>query len=238
MMDVMPSMNRSTRRSGSRHAVAATATIVLLVTSACGGSDDEAEAAVETVAATTQAPAATTTTVESPTTTELAATTTSEPTVSTIGVQESEPIAPPADEYGTEPVIEMGTLSIPSLDVSMTMYEGIRLTTLDFGPGHWPGSAVPGQNGNVVVAGHRTSKHKVFRDVDQLVEGDEIVFEDDNGRHVYEVTRIEIVEPDALWIVDPTDTPTVTLFACHPPGSTAQRIVVFGDLDSGSLVSS
>jgi sortase A len=112
----------------------------------------------------------------------------------------------------------------------MTMYEGIRLTTLDYGPGHWPGSALPGRPGNVVVGGHRSSKHQVFRDVDQLVAGDEIVFDDDSGRHVYRVDRVEIVEPEAVWIVEPTETPTATLFACHPPGSTRQRIVVFADL--------
>ena len=40
----------------------------------------------------------------------------------------------------------------------------------------------------------------------------------------------EVVNPDAMWIVDPTDTPTATLFACHPPGSVAQRIVVHLEL--------
>jgi len=151
----------------------------------------------------------------------------------TLPAQETEPIAPPADAHASEPVIELGTLAIPKIGVEMTMYEGIRLTTLDFGPGHWPGSAMPGQNGNVVVAGHRTSKHRVFRDVDQLVEGDEIVFTDDQGSHTYAVRSIEVVEPTAVWIVEPTDTPTATLFACHPPGSTAQRIVVFADLVAG-----
>ena len=85
----------------------------------------------------------------------------------------------------------------------------------------------------MVVGGHRTSKHKVFRNVDQLVAGDEIVFDDERGRHVYRVSRVEIVEPNAVWIVNPTDTPTATLFACHPPGSTRQRIVVFADLVTG-----
>jgi sortase A len=47
---------------------------------------------------------------------------------------------------------------------------------------------------------------------------------------VYAVTGVEIVGPEAMWIVDPTDTPTVTLFACHPPGSTRERIVVYGEL--------
>lgn len=46
------------------------------------------------------------------------------------------------------------------------------------------------------------------------------------------MNRIEIVNPDALWIVDPTETATATLFAFHPPGSTRQRIVVFADLVS------
>jgi len=110
------------------------------------------------------------------------------------------------------------------------MYEGIRLTTLDRGPGHWPGSAMPGAAGNVVVGGHRTSKHAVFRDVDDLIAGDEIVFTGGDGaRHVYVVNRVEILPPESLWIVAPTDTPQATLFACHPPGSTRERIIVFSD---------
>ena len=124
----------------------------------------------------------------------------------------------------------MGSISIPKLGVEMTMYEGIRLSTLDYGPGHWPGTALPGEPGNVVVGGHRTSKHRVFRNVDQLEPGDEIVFADASGSHTYLVNRVEIVNPTAMWIVEPTDTPTATLFACHPPGSTAQRIIVFADL--------
>jgi len=112
----------------------------------------------------------------------------------------------------------------------MTMYEGIRLTTLDHGPGHWPGSAMPGQPGNVVVGGHRVSTHRVFRNVDQLAPGDQIIFVDGSDTYVYAVSRVEVVQPDAVWIIDPTPTPTATLFACHPPGSTAQRIVVFADL--------
>ena len=176
-----------------------------------------------TAAPTTTGPTSTTTTTTRP------STTTSQPVV-TLFPQPTAPIAPPADAYADEPIIEMGTISIPSIDVAMTMFSGIRMTTLDYGPGHWPGTALPGQPGNVVVAGHRTSSHQVFRNVDQLVPGDEIVFDDVNGRHVYRVTRTEIVEPTAIWIIDPTPTPTATLFACHPPGSTAQRIVIFADL--------
>lgn len=208
-----------------------------LALSACGGSSEpKVEAADSTLA---------TTTVAAPTTTAAPATlpaadlappvTTALPTstTSTLPRQTTTPIAPPLDADATEPVIEMGRIAIPKIHVDMTMYEGIRNTTLDYGPGHWPGSALPGQIGNVVVAGHRTSAHHVFRDLDQLVAGDEIVFTADDGTiTTYRVTSVEIVGPEALWIVDPTDTPTVTLFACHPPGSTAQRIVVHGDLET------
>ena len=128
-------------------------------------------------------------------------------------------------------MIELGTIEIPKIDVSMTMYEGIRLSTLDRGPGHWPGTAMPGQVGNVVVAGHRTSGHQVFRNIDVLVEGDEILFtETDGSVHRYRVTSSRIVVPTEVWIVDQTPAPTATLFACHPPGSVRERYVVFAEL--------
>lgn len=128
-------------------------------------------------------------------------------------------------------MIELGTIEIPKIDVSMTMYEGIRLSTLDRGPGHWPGTAMPGQVGNVVVAGHRTSGHQVFRNIDALVEGDEILFTGTDGSvHRYRVTSSRIVVPTEVWIVDQTPTPTATLFACHPPGSVRERYVVFAEL--------
>ncbi len=223
-----------------------------LLLPACGGSSEPRAGAAPTgsttPATTTTAATTITTTTTTTATTTLAPTTTSSapPTTSTTStttepititsgtrdVQETEPIAPPADTYASEPVVDMGTISIPKIGVSMRMYEGIRMTTLDKGPGHWPGTALPGQVGNVVVGGHRTSKHRVFRNVDQLAPGDEIIFENAGGRHVYAVRKVEIVQPTAVWIVDPTPTPTATLFACHPPGSTAQRIVVFADLVS------
>jgi sortase A len=59
-----------------------------------------------------------------------------------------------------------------------------------------------------------------------LVPGDLVTFTTAEGVFDYAVTGTEIVSPDALWIIDPSDTATATLFACHPPGSTRQRIVV------------
>jgi sortase A len=189
-----------------------------------------------TLPPTTTSTSTTTTSTTTTTTTTSTTTTTTTTTLppSTFAPPPPQPAAPVAAQTsGREPVIELGRIEIPKIGVDSIMFEGIRMTTLDLGPGHWPGSALPGQPGNVVVAGHRTSKHKVFRNVDQLVAGDEIVFTDANGRHVYRVNRTEIVYPDAVWIINPTPTPTVTLFACHPPGSVRQRIVVFADLVTG-----
>ena len=136
------------------------------------------------------------------------------------------PVAVPVDSRGEEPIIDLGTIEIPKIGLKTDMYEGIRLTTLDRGPGHWPGTAMPGAVGNVVVAGHRVSHDKPFRKVDQLVAGDQVIFTTADGVFTYSVTSLEIVTPDAISIIDQTADKTATLFACHPPGSTRERIVV------------
>ncbi len=184
-----------------------------------------ATTATTTTATTTTAATPTTTapTTLAPTTTTNTAATT---TVETLPEEPPQPIAPPIDPRATEDQIQLGGISIPKLGLDAPLLEGIRLSTLDNGPGHWPGTAMPGQVGNVVVAAHRTSHGAPFRNIDQLVAGDTVIFTTDVGRIEYTVTGTQIVDPDALWIVDPTDTPTATLFACHPPGSVSQRIVV------------
>jgi sortase A len=242
MMDAMVERGR---RSTAAALLAMTVAGACLLT-ACGGSGDgsRVEAATTTTPPTTTSSTSTTvpetttststststTSSTSTSTTTTTSSTSTSTTTTTIAQQATQPIAPPADAYAQEPVIELGRIVIPRIGVDMVMYEGIRMTTLDNGPGHWPGSAMPGQAGNVVVGGHRTSKHKVFRNIDDLVAGDEIIYRDEAGEHVYIVNRVEVVEPTDVWIVNPTDTPTTTLFACHPPGSTRQRIVVFADL--------
>ena len=194
------------------------------------------EPPISEVAVTSTTPPTTTTippTTAPPTT--LAPTTTVEATTTTVETlpeQPPEPIAPPSDPRGYEEQIRLGSISIPKLGVDAPLLEGIRLTTLDNGPGHWPGTAMPGEVGNVVVAAHRTSHGGPFRHIDTLIAGDVVNFETDTGTTTYVVTGTQVVNPDAIWIVDPTDTPTATLFACHPPGSVAQRIVVNLELQS------
>ncbi|HSB87527.1 MAG TPA: class E sortase [Ilumatobacteraceae bacterium] len=220
-----------------RGAVAVTCAAAVLLVSACGDAPAAAPAAsapATSTPATTQ-PATTTTHATSTTTTLAAVVTdssttsssTSTSTVPSLTVPDTlpNPEAPP-DGAANEPLVALGTIEIPKIGVTKSMYEGITLSTLDHGPGHWPGTAMPGRQGNVVVAGHRVSHDKPFRNLDKLSPGDEVVFTTDAGRFVYKVTSIEVVRPEALWIVDQTPDFTGTLFACHPPGSTRQRIVV------------
>jgi sortase A len=136
------------------------------------------------------------------------------------------PIPAPVDENAAEPVIELGSIEIPKLGIDETLYEGIRLPTFDLGPGHWPGTAMPGEFGNAVVGGHRTSMSKPFRYLDRLVPGDDVVFNTDAGRFLYRVTSTEIVDPYEMRVVNQNPGFSATLFACHPVGSTKERIVV------------
>jgi LPXTG-site transpeptidase (sortase) family protein len=155
------------------------------------------------------------------------------PTVTTLPAPDpaprTKPSAPPANERAKVPIVKIGQIRIPKIGLVHPVYEGVTLTVIDHGPGHWPGSAVPGQLGNSVFAGHRVTHSHPFRNVDKLVPGDEIIFAMPNGTFTYKMTKQEIVKPTDTWIVNPTQTATLTLFACHPPGSAAKRIVIRAD---------
>lgn len=175
-------------------------------------------------AAPTAAAVATTTSTASPTT--LATTTTVATTTTAPPVTLPTPEALPADQHAPTPVVVHGTLALPTIGVEQPLHEGVTLTAIDRGPSHWPGTAMPGQPGNVVVAGHRVTHTQPFYDLDKLRPGDPLVFTlNDGTRSTYELTSTEIVAPDAMHVVAQTSQPTATLFACHPKGSAAQRIV-------------
>ena len=161
--------------------------------------------------------------------------TTTTTTVATT-VPTSQPVDPPKNAYAEEPHVVIGTIEIPKLGLSVPLNQGISLRSIDRGPSHWPGTALPGNVGNAVIAGHRVTHSKPFRYLDTLEVGDEIIYVVDGVRSVYSVTGNEIVTPDATWIVNQTADATTTLFACHPPGSARYRIVVYGKLVSTTPV--
>ncbi|HYL50492.1 MAG TPA: class E sortase [Acidimicrobiia bacterium] len=136
----------------------------------------------------------------------------------------------PADPYAPTPIVQVGVVEIPKIGLVHPVYEGITLTVIDHGPGHWPGSAMPCEAGNAVFPGHRVTHSHPFIDLDRLSPGDQIVFRMPGRDCVYAVTGTQIVRPTDVWVTDPTPQPTVTLIACHPKHSAAQRIVVKGRL--------
>ena len=166
-----------------------------------------------------EAPTTTTTATAAPST---AVTTAAPPT----SVVPARPATVPRDPYANEPIQEIGTIEIPKIGLVHPIFHGITMRNIDRGPSHWPGTAFPGEVGNAVFAGHRVTKTKPFRNIDQLVQGDQVIFTVNGIRTTYAVTGSEVVKPTQLEIVNPTANPTATLFACHPPGSARFRYVV------------
>jgi sortase A len=112
---------------------------------------------------------------------------------------------------------------------------GVSLSDLQAGPGHYPGTAQPGEDGNFAVAGHRTTYGAPFYNLDQLRRDDEIVVTAPDGEeYTYIVRRQQIVAPAETWVIapDPLERgrPVLTLTTCHPRFSNAQRLIVFAEL--------
>src|SRR4051812_32757124 len=85
-----------------------------------------------------------------PTVADRLTTTTTTTTVATT-VTTSKPVDAPANAYADEPHVVIGTIETPKLGLSVPLNEGISLKSIDPGPSHWPGTAMPGQTGNTVI---------------------------------------------------------------------------------------
>jgi len=150
------------------------------------------------------------------------------------------PVTPALDNVGVGLVKEsaeaallevgepLGVLRIPAIDVDLVVVGGVGTEELKMGPGHYPGTALPGGLGNAAFAGHRTTYGAPFLDVDRLQAGDVIEFARGDDIWVYEVTGTQIVSPTDAHVLL-TESPlesVLTLTSCHPKRSTAQRIIV------------
>jgi LPXTG-site transpeptidase (sortase) family protein len=130
----------------------------------------------------------------------------------------------------------IGRIVIPSIGVDVIMVEGTGTGDLREGPGHWPETPFPGQGGNFVVSGHRTTYGAPFRKLNKVEVGDEIDLVLPYGVARYTVTRVVIVLPTEVDEVAQLGREQVSLAACHPLYSAKQRIVVQGDLTSFKLI--
>ncbi len=151
-------------------------------------------------------------------------------------VPEPEPEPEPIVRYAEPLPLEgeaFGRMKIARLEAEMVLFEGVDRATLKKGPGHMPWTPLPGQPGNAVLSGHRTTYGAPFFDLDRLETGDQIVVETALGSHTYEVRESLIVAPTDVWVTDPKRGAWLTLTTCHPKFSARQRLIIVAELVDG-----
>jgi sortase A len=143
------------------------------------------------------------------------------------GPLEYHPEAEPAENT------EFARLLVPTLGLDAVVFEGVTGDALAQGPGHMPGTPLPGQPGNSVISGHRTTHGRPFFDFDLLRPGDRIEVETSIGKHVYEVRETLIVAPTDVWVTDDKAGGWLTLTTCNPTFSAKERLVISAEMVEG-----
>jgi sortase A len=142
----------------------------------------------------------------------------------------------PAAHHATTVAIgdTLAKLKIPRLGTELYVVEGDGARELRRGPGHLAGTALPGQSGNCIIAGHRDTHFRVLKDIQP---GDDIVIQTQTGQYLYRVKRTHIVTPDDTTSLRPTTASELNLITCYPfyyVGSAPKRFVVEAQL-AGSV---
>ena len=128
--------------------------------------------------------------------------------------------------------VALGTMEIPAIGLRTPFYEGVVDEAVELGPGHWPGTPWPGQPGNSVFAGHRTTYTAPFGDIDLLGPGDRVRIGMRNGKpttyRVFKTTIKSEAEYAKFVLQQPRNKKAriLTFFACTPKGSRSHRIIV------------
>jgi sortase A len=130
----------------------------------------------------------------------------------------------------SDPGDPVGRLRAPAIGLSAIVVEGTGSAELRSGPGHYPGTPLPGRRGTVAIAGHRTTYGAPFRRIDDLDAGDPIELAMPYGHFTYRVEHTRIVAPDAVDVIGRVPYDRLVLTACHPLYSAKERIVVFARL--------
>lgn len=127
---------------------------------------------------------------------------------------------------------QVGRLQIPRLGLNVAIGEGVYADTLLRGPGHWPGTPMPGQDGNTVISGHRNTHTHPFKYLNLLKRGDKVITRIGSGDpvtyRVVDTTIVKQAQYKDFVLRQPADPAarSLTLFACHPEGNPVFRIVV------------
>lgn len=154
----------------------------------------------------------------------------------------------PAESFAPKPGETVFQLTIPSIEADYVVVQGVDEERLKLGPGHYPdcrpgftkplctdGEEVwPGEEGRVIISGHRTTYDAPFFDLDELQQGDEIITSTRWGKFVYEVVETKIVPPESTDIANPDPVGSeaeIVLTTCHPVGSASERLIVFAQME-------
>jgi sortase A len=137
----------------------------------------------------------------------------------------------PAVSKPLKPGDLIGRIDIPRLRLSAAVAEGDDDRTLDKAVGHLPDTPMPWhQRGNVALAAHRDG---LFRALENIRIDDDVRMVTSRGEFHYRVKKTHIVDPDDVWVIAPTDTPTITLITCYPfsfVGNAPRRFIVQAEL--------
>lgn len=117
-------------------------------------------------------------------------------------------------------------LDIPAINLKAGIVEGVSQRSLSKGVAHYPNTPMPGEDGNVVLAGHDSGKMPIFRKLHKLNNGDRINVTYKTKVYEYVVTGKRVVKPSQTDILDSSDAKTITLFTCTEKGN--KRLVVTG----------
>jgi sortase A len=117
-------------------------------------------------------------------------------------------------------------IQVPALGLDAPVVQGDGWEQLKKGVAQHLGTANPGEDGNVVLSAHNDIFGELFRYLDKLKPGDEVIIHTNQRQYVYAVTDTRIVEPTAVEVMAPTTRPVVTLISCYPYLIDNQRIVV------------
>ncbi len=119
---------------------------------------------------------------------------------------------------------------IPKLNVDAPIIAGVTWEDLKKGVGHLPGSAQPGERGNLYLAAHNDIFGEIFRYLDKLEPGDRYDIYAGTTKYTYEVREKRIIDPTDVEVMLPTTGPVATLQSCYPYLIDTNRIIVVGDL--------
>jgi sortase A len=135
----------------------------------------------------------------------------------------------PVPTPGVEQAIR---IQIPAIGVDAPVVQGDGWEQLKKGVAQHIGTADPGQTGNVVLSAHNDIFGEIFRNLDKLKPGDEVIVFTNQKQYTYVVDGTQLVEPTAVDVMSPTGSPILTLISCYPYLVDKQRIVVRANLQN------